>query len=67
MISEIVIKKVYLVQWATDLRKSIDGLTAIVKGIWIILSNGFIYENNILTFKPTLNSITSSSFTGRWI
>ncbi|SFH96541.1 MULTISPECIES: hypothetical protein [unclassified Bacillus (in: firmicutes)] len=51
MISEIVIEKVYLAQWATDLRKSIDGLAAIVKGVWIILSNGFIYENNILTFK----------------
>ncbi|PGM47118.1 IS66 family insertion sequence element accessory protein TnpB [Bacillus thuringiensis] len=31
MISEIAIEKVYLAQGATDLRKSIDGLAAIVK------------------------------------
>ncbi|MDM5155463.1 IS66 family insertion sequence element accessory protein TnpB [Bacillus sp. DX1.1] len=31
MISEVAIKKVYLAQGATDLRKSIDGLAAIVK------------------------------------
>ncbi|MEI4831625.1 IS66 family insertion sequence element accessory protein TnpB [Bacillus sp. FJAT-53711] len=31
MISEIAIEKVYLAQRATDLRKSIDGLAAIVK------------------------------------
>ncbi|MCY9549489.1 IS66 family insertion sequence element accessory protein TnpB [Lysinibacillus xylanilyticus] len=31
MISEIVIEKVYLAQGATDLRKSIDELAAIVK------------------------------------
>lgn len=31
MISEIAIGKVYLAQGATDLRKSIDGLAAIVK------------------------------------
>ncbi|OSM10729.1 hypothetical protein BTH38_23500 [Bacillus toyonensis] len=31
MISEVAIEKVYLAQGATDLRKSIDGLAAIVK------------------------------------
>ncbi|PEI36745.1 IS66 family insertion sequence hypothetical protein [Bacillus pseudomycoides] len=31
MISEVSIEKVYLAQGATDLRKSIDGLAAIVK------------------------------------